>query len=89
MVEKIPSINNCFPNSANLKHFTNASDLVSDGKFLDLVNNNLHLLIGIKESYMTSFSKVRKPFRPGQPYMGNCLLGWVPYGTQLSKPFAI
>ena len=77
MVEKLPSINNCFPNSANLKHFKNASDLVSGGKFPDLVDNNLHLLIGIKESYMTSFSKVRKPFKPDQSYLGRCLLGWV------------
>ena len=45
-----------------------------------MVDNNLHLLIGIKETYMTSFSKVRKPFKSDQPYVGNCLLGWVPYG---------
>ena len=28
MVEKSPDINNCYPNSENLKHFNNASDLV-------------------------------------------------------------
>ena len=80
MIEKLPAINNCFPNSENLKHFSNASDLVRSGKFPDLVDNNLHLLIGIKETYITSFSKVRKPFKPDQPYIARCLLGWVPYG---------
>ena len=29
---------------------------------------------------MTSFSKIRKPFKSDQPYIGKCLLGWVPYG---------
>ena len=78
MVDKLPAINNCYPNSENLKHLHNASDLVRSGKFPDLVDCNLHLLIGIKESYMTSFSKVRKPFKPDQPYIAKCLLGWVP-----------
>ena len=80
MVEKLPAGNNCFPYSENLKHFYNASDLVRSGKFPDFVDNNLHLLICIIETYFTSFSKVRKPFKPDQHYMAKCLLGWVPYG---------
>ena len=80
MVEKMRAINNCYPNSENLKYFNNVSDLVQSGKFPDLVDSNLHLLIGIKETYMTSFSKVRTPFKSDQPYIAKCLLGWVPFG---------
>ena len=80
MVEKLPSINNCFPTAENLKHFKNASDLVRSGKFPNLSDDALHILIGIKESYMTSFTKIRKPLKLDQPYIARCSLGWVPFG---------
>ena len=52
MVDKLPAISNCYQNSENLKHFNNASDSVRCGKFPDLNDNDLHVSIGVKETYM-------------------------------------
>ena len=61
VMNKLTDLEINYPSFKNLKHYTNASDLLKNDKFSALSDNQQHVIIGIKEMKLTHFNIVHKP----------------------------
>ena len=75
-----PLLRKNFPTASNLCGFENASDLVRNNKFPELIDENLHLIIGIRQSSLINYDRLREPDHPNEPFLAHCKLGWTAYG---------
>ena len=80
VLNDMPSIEKNFPTSANLNCFEHASDLVRNKKFPELVDESLHLIVGVREANLINYDRVRTPDNPDQPFLTHCKLGWMAFG---------
>jgi hypothetical protein len=80
VLDNMPSIEKNFPTASNLECFEHASDLVRDNKFPCLVDESLHLIIGVREANLINYDKVRTPVSSEQPFLAHCKIGWTAYG---------
>ena len=69
VLDQMPSIEKNFPTASNLDCFENAADLIRKNKFPNLVDENLHLIVGIREANLINYDKVRKPSNTDQPFI--------------------
>jgi hypothetical protein len=79
----MPSIEKNFPTAFNLEGIDHALDLVRDNKFPCLEDENLHLIMGIREANLINYDKVRTPINPEQPFLAHCKIGWTAYGPDI------
>ena len=76
----MPSIEKNFPTASNLGCFEHTSDLVRKNKFPCLIDENLHLIIGVREANLINYDKVRTPVSSDQPFLAHCKIGWTAFG---------
>ena len=80
VLNDMPSIDKNFPTSENLSGFENAYDLIRNRKFPDLSDENLHVIVGIREASLINYDRVRTPDHSDQPFLTHCKLGWTAFG---------
>ena len=64
-----------FPTAGNLSCFEHASDLVRNNKFPELIDENLHLIVGVRQASLINYDRVRGPDNPNEPFLAHCRLG--------------
>ena len=72
--------NKNFPTRENLRLFKNTTNLVKNNKFPKLADSCLNLIIGVRQTELINYEKIRKPANPGEPFAGLCKLGWTIFG---------
>ena len=55
---KMSSIDQNCPNASNLGFFKNATDLIQENKFPNIVDSSLHVIIGVREAGFINFEKI-------------------------------
>ena len=82
-LDQIPSIDQNCPIASNLGSFKNATNLIQNNKFQNLVDSSLHVIIGIREAELINFEKIRKPCHQNEPFVACCEIGWTVFGPDL------
>ena len=75
VLDKLPSIDQNFPTSNNLRSIKNTTDLIENKKILKLPDSELHLIICDREVNLINFEKIRKPLKQNKPFVAKCKIG--------------